>query len=192
MFCIKKHNKAICIITSILLLWVVAHTLIITIDGLNDEVGKSDVAVVLGNKVELDGRPSKRLQGRLDKAIELYNKEYFNYIIVSGGLGKEGFNEAIVMKQYLIEKGIPSDNIILDEIGNNSYMTAVNTKVIMEQMNFNTVTIISQFYHISRTKLAFHKVGLDDVYTAHSKSYELRDVYSLLREFPAYYKYLLI
>lgn len=43
------------------------------------------------------------------------------------------------MKQYLIEKGIPSDNIILYEIGNNSYMTAVNTKVIMEQMNFNTV-----------------------------------------------------
>ncbi len=69
----------------------------------------------------------------------MYDKEYFNYIIVSGGLGKEGFSEAIVKKQYLIEKGIPSDNIILYEIGNNSYMTAVNTKVIMEHLNFNTV-----------------------------------------------------
>jgi vancomycin permeability regulator SanA len=31
-----------------------------------------DVAVVLGNKVELNGEPSERLKYRLDKAIELY------------------------------------------------------------------------------------------------------------------------
>lgn len=168
------------------------HTLIITIDGLNDNLGKSDAAVVLGNKVELDGTPSARLQGRLDKAIELYEKGYFDYIIVSGGFGKEGFSEAIVMKEYLIEKGIPSDSILVDEVGNDSYMTAKNTKKIMEKMDFHTVTIVSQFYHITRTKLAFHKVGLDDVYTAHSTSYEVRDIYSLIREFPAYYKYLMM
>ena len=168
------------------------HTLIITIDGLNDNLGKCDAAVVLGNKVEIDGTPSARLQGRLDKAIELYEKGYFDYIIVSGGFGKEGFSEAIVMKEYLIEKGIPSDSILVDEVGNDSYMTAKNTKKIMKQMDFHTVTVISQFYHITRTKLAFHKVGLDDVYTAHSTSYEVRDIYSLLREFPAYYKYLMM
>jgi len=56
---------------SALLIWFLVHTLIITIDGLNDNIEYSDVAVVLGNKVELDGYPSKRLQGRLDRAVEL-------------------------------------------------------------------------------------------------------------------------
>lgn len=136
----KKHKKIIYILISIFLLWFGIHTLIITIDGLNDDLGKSDAAVVLGNKVELDGTPSVRLQGRLDKAIELYEKGYFDYIIVSGGFGKEGFSEAIVMKEYLIEKGISGDRILVDEVGNNSYMTAKNTKKIMEQMDFHTVT----------------------------------------------------
>ncbi|MEL7655793.1 MAG: YdcF family protein [Bacillota bacterium] len=188
----KKYKRVIYNLISIFLIWFVVHTLIITIDGLNDDLGRSDAAVILGNKVELDGTPSARLQGRLERAIQLYEKGYFDYIIVSGGLGKEGFSEAIIMKEYLLEKGIPGDNILVDEEGNDSYMTAKNTKRIMDQRGFHTVTVISQFYHISRTRLAFNKVGLDDVYSAHSTSYEVRDIYSLIREFPAYYKYLMI
>lgn len=103
-----------------------------------------------------------------------------------------GYREAVVMKEYLVDKGISSDVILVDEEGNNSYMTAKNTKMIMEQKGFHTVTVISQFYHITRTRLAFNKVGLEDVYSAHSTSYEARDIYSLIREFPAYYKYLML
>ncbi|MCC5912633.1 MAG: YdcF family protein [Clostridiaceae bacterium] len=176
----------------VIFLWFLIHILIITFDGLNDNVGTSDVAVILGNKVELDGKPSKRLQGRLGRAVELYEKQYFNYVIVSGGTGREGFDEAIVMKSYLVEKGIPDENVLLDQEGYNSFMTAQNTKVIMNDMNLNSVTIISQFYHITRTKLAFRKVGFENVYTAHAKYFEIRDIYSLAREFIAYYKYLLM
>lgn len=181
--------KALIFFVSILIFG--AHTLIITIDGLKDELEYSDAAVVLGNKVELDGKPSKRLIGRLNKAVELYNKNYFKYIIVSGGIGKEGYDEAEVMKNYLVEQGVYEDKIFVDNEGYNSFMTAQNTKVIMNEMNFEKVTIITQFYHISRTKLAFKKVGIKDVYSAHADYFELRDVYSLTREFFAFYKYLL-
>lgn len=174
------------------LLWFIIHSLIITYDGLNDSIAASDVAVVLGNKVELDGRPSKRLQARLDRGVELYKNDLFHYVIVSGGTGREGLNEAVVMKRYLEEKGIPAENIIIDQNGNNSYMTAQNTKTIMRDMGLNSVTIITQFYHITRTELAFEKVGLENVYTAHANYYEMRDIYSLFREFFAYYKYLLM
>ena len=112
---LKKYSRVIYIVILILLICFVVHTIIISIDGLNDDLGKSDAAVVLGNKIELDGTPSDRLKGRLDKTIELYEKGYFEYIIVSGGIGKEGFSEAIVMKEYLLENGIPSDNVLVDE-----------------------------------------------------------------------------
>lgn len=184
-------KRAILYLFGAVFLWFILHVLIITFDGMNDKIGVTDVAVVLGNKVELNGTPSKRLKSRLDRAIELYKENYFNYIIVSGGIGKEGFDEAVVMKDYLIEKGIPDSKIILDQMGYNSYMTAQNTKEIMSRMDLNSVTIISQFYHITRTRLAFRKVGIKDIYTSHARYFELRDLYSLVREYFGFYKYLL-
>ena len=71
-------------------------------------------------------------------------------------------------------------------------MTAQNTKANMDKMGLHSVTIITQFFHISRTELAFKKVGIEEIYSAHADYFELRDIYSLAREFPAYYKYLLL
>lgn len=185
---IQKYKKLI-VFVSILFIWFISHILIITFDGLKDELDYSDVAVVLGNKIELSGEPSERLKGRLNKAVELYEKGYFEYIIVSGGIGKEGYDEAEVMKMYLVGKGIQEDKILVDSDGNNSLMTAQNSKTIMNTMNFDSIMIITQFYHISRTKLAFEKVGVENVRSAHADYFELRDIYSLVREFIAYYKY---
>jgi len=91
-----------------------------------------------------------------------------------------------------MQNEIPDNNIILDSEGYNSFMTAQNTKTILNDMDLSSITIISQFYHITRTKLAFKKVGFEHVYTAHAKYFEIRDIYSLAREFLAYYKYLLM
>lgn len=173
-----------------LLLWFTIHTIVIVTDGLHDELAKVDIAVVLGNKVELDGQPSNRLQARLDKARELYEEGYFEHIVVSGGVGEEGFDEAKVMKEYLVNRGIPSEVIFEDSYGYNSYMTAENTRAIMKDLNLESVMVISQYFHISRTKLAFRKLGFEEVYSAHAEIFEVRDFYSIIREFPAYYKYL--
>jgi hypothetical protein len=50
---------------------------LISIAGLNDNIDRSDVAVVLGNTVDPNGKPSARLQARLDKTIELYRRGIF-------------------------------------------------------------------------------------------------------------------
>jgi len=71
-------------------------------------------------------------------------------------------------------------------------MMAKNAKAIMDNMELDSVMIITQFYHISRIKLAFEKVGVENVYSAHAAYLDLRDVYSVVREFFAYYKYLLL
>lgn len=183
--------KRLLIIAVILLTCLILHTVFVVIDGLNDELKPVDAAVVLGNKVEVNGQPSNRLKARLDKSIELYNEGYYTFIIVSGGIGKEGFDEAKVMKAYLMDKGIAENNIIEDNNGYNSYMTAQNTRIIMDELGLDSVMIISQYFHISRTKLAFRKVRIDETSSAHANIFELRDLYSLIREFPAYYKYLL-
>jgi vancomycin permeability regulator SanA len=185
----KRIIKIFLVLLGALITWFLIHCTITTYDGLTDNLQKSDVAVVFGNEIMPDGTPSERLKARLQKAVELYNEGYFPKIIVSGGLGKEGFDEATVMKKYLVEKGIPANIIMMDHTGNNSWMTVQNTKQIMQEQHYQTVMAISEFYHMSRIELAFAKNGIRNISTAHADHFELRDLYSTTREFFGYYSY---
>src|SRR5215213_6167180 len=188
---LKSKRRKYLAILLVFRLWFLAHVVYIVADGLTGEIARSDAAVVLGNTVERDGQPSGRLRARLEKAVELYRKKLVGKIIVSGGFGAEGFEEADVMRAFLVGKNIPDEDIILDKDGYNTYKTAVNTRAIMEANNFRSVTIVSQYFHITRTRLAFQKLGIENVYAAHADYFELKDIYSILREFTGFYTYLL-
>jgi vancomycin permeability regulator SanA len=108
-------------------------------------------------------------------------------IVVSGGLGKEGHYEGTKMAEYLVSNGVPKENIIIDNEGNTTAATAENVKRLNK--NFPSVTVITQYHHISRAKLAFRKNGFQQVYGAHADFFEWRDLYSIVREFVGYYKY---
>ncbi len=75
------------------LLVLAGASLAIVLAGLNDHLHAADLGVVLGSKVNPDGRPSLMLQARLDHALELYRRGYFKLVLVSGGLGREGYDE---------------------------------------------------------------------------------------------------
>src|ERR1051325_8914289 len=106
--------------------------MLIVADGLRDDIRPADVAIVLGNTVERDGRPSARLRARLDKALELYRGGLFGHVIVSGGVGAEGFDEAEVMKRYLVSRGVPEDRVVPDGGGATTYLTARNAAEVMK------------------------------------------------------------
>jgi vancomycin permeability regulator SanA len=167
-------------------------------DGLTDELNYSsnkpaDLALVLGNKIELNGQVSLRLKERLDTALTLYKQNLVKKILVSGAIGKEGFDEALVMKNYLLQKGVEPSDVIEDNKGYNTWASAQNLSDLMKQRSYESVIIVSHYYHIARCKLALQKNGLSKFGTAHAKSpFVLRDLYSVGREIPAYYKYWLL
>ena len=183
----KRKVKVIVLVG--LILFAIGSGLIIW-DGLTDELGQADVGILFGNQVLPSGEPSARLHSRLEKAIELYNDNYFEKIIVSGGLGKEGHDEALVMKEHLISEGIPENNILVDSDGLNTYMTIANSLTIIEENDFNSVMVISNYFHLPRIKMACNRFGLESVYSAHAHYFGLRDVYSITREVVAYGYYL--
>ncbi|MGF1603553.1 MAG: YdcF family protein [Thermosynechococcaceae cyanobacterium] len=164
--------------------------LLIVGSGLNDDIHRADVGVVLGNKVETNGQPSDRLRARLDKAVQLFEQGMFSHIIVSGGLGAEGFDEAVVMKQYLIDQGVPALQIYLDSQGLTTALTAKNAAQIMQKNDWSSALVISQYFHVPRTRLAFQQMGLSPVYAAHADFFEIRDIYSVAREVVGYGAYL--
>lgn len=168
----------------------VLGTVVLVAAGLSDDVGKADAALVLGSKVELSGKPSLRLQARLDKTVELYQVGWFPQVIVSGGLGKEGFDEALVMRDYLTAHGIPSANVIMDNQGNTTFDSAMNTRRIAEEKQFHSVFVVSQYFHLPRSRLALQRAGLAPVHSASPRYFEWRDLYSAPRELVGYATYL--
>jgi vancomycin permeability regulator SanA len=161
----------------------------LAIAGLNDNIDRADVAVILGNTVNPNGQPSARLQARLDKTIQLYRQGIFKNAIVSGGVGKEGVDEAVVMKQYLVANGLPTERIYVDSQGNNTYLTAKRTAQFMTEHRWQSAIAISQYFHLPRTKLSLQRFGIKNVYTAHADFFELRDLYSTVREVFSYCYY---
>lgn len=66
----------------------------------------------------LDGpRPTPLLAGRIDKALELWKKQHqHGKFVVSGGQGAdEVVSEAQAMRDYLLEKGVPADAILMED-----------------------------------------------------------------------------
>jgi vancomycin permeability regulator SanA len=172
------------------LLWFAAHAAFITADGLTGDVKKSDAAVVFGSKVNEDGTLSERLQKRMECALDIYNSGKTEFIIVSGGLGKEGHYEGSAMKEFLAEKGVPEERIIVDDNGDNTLATVKNAIDIAGKYEIKSIIAVSQYFHITRAKMTFKKYGFKNVSGASPKYFEIMDIYSILREFGGYYAYL--
>ena len=169
--------------------WLIVHETVIILDGVNDDDGSADIAVVLGTTVNPDGTLSRRLQSRLDKALDMYKEGRVKRFFVTGGLGIEGHYEGSKMQEYLINQGVAKRKIKVDNEGNNTRLSALHFRKTYSKNT--TAMVVTQYYHVTRSKLAFRQVGVKKVIGVHSTYSETADAYSCLREFFGYYKYLL-
>ncbi|SDX44527.1 YdcF family protein [Hymenobacter psychrophilus] len=171
-----------------LVLWIFGHSVVVVADGLGSSAAPADVAVVLGNKVNEDGSLSVRLTQRLHCGLELYRRGQVKQLIVSGGLGQEGFYEGSKMKQYLVSQGVPAAAVVVDNQGNTTQQTVANVLRLRDSLHFTSLVVVSQYYHLTRTKMLFRQAGFQAVGSASPLYFEWRDIYSLGREFVAYYQ----
>lgn len=152
------------------------------VDG-RDRAGPADLAVVLGSKVHEDGVPSALLRDRLDRALDLYREGRVRRVLVSGALGREGHQEADVMADYLIQRGVPPEAVLRDPEGWTTYHTALHTSELLRARGWQRAIAVSSYYHQSRCKLAFSRAGVPEVLTARARVRPTpRDAYSIPRE----------
>ena len=82
----------------------------------------------------LDGpRPTPLLAGRIDKALELWNKQHqHGKFVVSGGQGADEIvSEAQAMRDYLLEKGVPADAILMEDKSTTTWENLKNSLAII-------------------------------------------------------------
>ena len=156
---------------------------IVSINKLNEDY---DAILVLGAGLR-NGKPSPVLKDRLDTAYEVYESGASNKIIVSGDHGTKTYDEVNVLKNYLIDKGVPSENIFMDHAGFSTYDSIYRAKEIFQT---EKIIIVTQEFHLYRSlyianKLDIKSSGISATlrhYTGET-SFELREILARDKDF---------
>lgn len=121
------------------------------------ELSNVDCIIILGAGIWGD-KPSPMLEDRLLEGIKLYQNNVSDKIIMSGDHGRKEYDEVNIMKNYAIEKGIPSENIFMDHAGFSTYESIYRAKDIFA---VKKVVIVTQKYHLNRALYIANQLGLE-------------------------------
>lgn len=145
-----------------------------------------DYILVLGASVRRE-RPSPMLEDRLKKAIELYNINTQNKILVTGDHTKEDYDEVTIMKNYLLENNIPEEKIIMDPAGVSTYDSIFR---VQKQLKAKKIIIVSQKYHLYRAlyianslSIEAYGVPADDIKYKGATYREVREILARNKDF---------
>ncbi|GAA5073717.1 YdcF family protein [Nocardia iowensis] len=148
-----------------------------------------DAIVVHGSGL-LGDRVPPLLASRLDRAVELYRAEIAAgrrpVLITSGGKGSdEAVSEAAAMAGYLVDKGVPAENVVLEDRSTTTRENLLYTKRLLGERGTSTrMVLVTSNFHILRTAILARRLDLDaEVTGAKTAFYYLPS--AILREFAA-------
>jgi uncharacterized SAM-binding protein YcdF (DUF218 family) len=119
-----------------------------------------DAIVVLG-AAEYDGTPSPVFAGRLEHAELLYRQRRSATVIVLGGKRPGDITtEAEAGRQYLIDRGVPSGDIVAEPVGNTTLESLRAAAVYMNDHDLRTAFLVSDPWHNLRIEKMASDLGI--------------------------------
>jgi SanA protein len=121
-----------------------------------------DAIMVLGASVKPDGTPSDILRDRLDIATELYQAGVAPKIIMSGDnfSDVEYYDEVSAMKEYVVERGVPSEDVFCDHAGICTYDSMYRAQYVF---GVDTMVTVTQTYHLYRALYDANHLGVSTI-----------------------------
>ena len=147
----------------------------------NIKADNYDCIIVLGAGIR-NKKPSPMLEDRLSVAADLYNKGIAKKILVSGDHEYNDYDEVNVMKNYLKEQGIPSEDIFMDHAGLSTYDSIYRAKKIFK---VNKAVIVTQKYHLYRSLYIAQNISLSSRGVSATKRRYIGQTKRDIREFAA-------
>ena len=142
----------------------------------------ADYVIVLGAQWKSNG-PSYVLQKRLDKALEYLRDNPDTLVIVSGGQGvNEPISEAEGMKQYLEERGIGEERILVENASTSTYENLLFSSELIDK-EADRVVLVTNNFHMYRARGIARKQGYQNLEGLSARSYPGMVPNNLLREF---------
>ena len=181
----KKIFKYILIVLIVIILvpviinfYVILSTKNRIVSGYSELLTDIDYIVVLGAGIRR-GKPSPLLEDRLKTGISLYNNDISNKILITGDHMNDDYDEVTVMKNYLLEHGIPEEDIITDNYGISTYDSIYRVKNVYKS---NKVVIVSQRYHLYRALFLSDNLDLESYGVEANLRYYYGQWYREIRE----------
>lgn len=117
--------------------------------GMQASSTQADTLIVLGAQLNGDNI-SRLLRYRLETAITFAEQYPTSTILVSGGQGVgENRSEASAMREYLVDHGVSSARIIMEEESMDTYQNLQNSKA---RLTSNDVSLVTNSFHMYRAR----------------------------------------
>jgi vancomycin permeability regulator SanA len=162
----------------------------ILFDGLTDLGEKADVALVTGHSETPPGKHGAVALEQLDRVIKLYNDNDCPFIIVIGSSSPDGYDQSTDMVAHLKNNGIPANAIIEGHPEAGIPGRALQVAAIMKAHQFDSIMLVTDYYYVTRTKLALNHEGVVGIEKAHVGSFHKSDFWKIGHEVVMLYKYL--
>lgn len=126
-----------------------------------NEAHAADAIVVLG-AAQFNGVPSQVFQARLDTALDLYRQGYAPLIVVTGGrIYGDQYTEAESGRNYLVDRGVPADAILMENVSHNTAASFVGVQKLLKPRGAQSLLIVSDGFHLYRSKMLARAAGFD-------------------------------
>lgn len=121
---------------------------------------RADAAIVLGAAV-WDGKPSPVFKGRIDHALWLYEHQYVNKLIFTGGKGSEQEPaESEVAREYAIAHGVPDADILVETVSAITEENLSQSQMVGDRFGLSTYLIVSDPLHMKRAMTMAEDLGM--------------------------------
>lgn len=154
---------------------------------------QADVGIVLGAAMWGD-RPSPGLEERLRHSLEQYEAGKFKIFLLTGGLDREDYKytEAEGMANYLAERGVPREAMLLENKATSTYENLKFSQEIMKEHGFSSALIMTHTFHGNRALEIANALNYERPKLSLTKSNVLKPVPNTVREVLAYTKWKLV
>lgn len=120
-----------------------------------------DAIVVLG-AAQYDGTPSPLFQQRLDHAALLWNQGRADLVITVGSKQPgDRHTEAEAGRDYLIEQGVPAEQIVASDIGHTTLQSLQAAAHEMADRGLHSAFLVSDPWHNARIEAMAEDLGLE-------------------------------
>jgi uncharacterized SAM-binding protein YcdF (DUF218 family) len=160
----RRWRRRLVRIVGVVVLLVVAYLAVTFIQvwraSSQDGAQPADAIVVLG-AAQYDGRPSPVLEGRLQRALELYEMDLAPAIVVTGGRQDgDTYTEATTGYNWLVDHGVPGEAILKEVQGRSTYESLAATARFLRDDDVMEVVLVTDGYHALRVSGIAREVGL--------------------------------
>lgn len=135
--------------------------------AINELKPNYDYGIVLSGMVWYDSKTKRtnfsNSSDRIWQAVRLYELGKINKILITGGPASyfhKDTVESALLRNFLIEIGLPQSDIIIEEQARNTRENALFTSQLLKNHSYSNLLLITSASHMPRSKKCFTKVGL--------------------------------